>query len=74
MEECVWLARRRAERAAVAVFTRACREEGVAPHPGGECPPDTPGCPCRDPAVGARVEARAGVLAGQWLGIDLGGP
>ena len=69
--DCRWLAKRRAEQIVVAAFTQACREAGIPPHPGGECPAQP--CPCKDDAVSGRVEERAIALAAERLGISPAG-
>lgn len=58
-------ARRRAEEAVTAAFLQACREFGIAPHPGGDCP--SPECPCE--RLGDAIEARAVELVAAELGI-----
>lgn len=68
-ENCLGLrVRRAAEQVVVAAFTQACAEEGIPPHPGGECPAVP--CPCQDERVCRRVEDRAVAIAAERLGVD----
>lgn len=69
--DCRRLAGRRGGKAVIAAFTQACREAGIPPHPGGECP--APGCRCKDEGVAEQVEARTAELAAARLGIRLEG-
>jgi hypothetical protein len=72
MTPCSFTARARAEYVVTSAFLQACREHGIPPHPGGECP--SPDCRCAE--LGDRIEARAVEIAAGELGIspaELGG-
>ena len=71
MKGCGWeaslRAKRRAEEVVTSAFLQACREFGIAPHPGGECP--APDCPCE--SLGDQIEVRAVEIAAAELGVPV---
>ena len=66
MTDCGWAARR-AEEVVTTAFLQACREYGIPPHPGGDCP--SPDCPCE--RLGDQIEARAVEIAAAELGVPV---